>query len=76
MDAKLYQARIVNDIDVISKCLVFPEKNFAFQQDLVPPHRVSSTNNYFKSKNIQVLKWQGNSPDINSIENTRAYLKS
>ena len=56
MDAKLYQASIVNDIDVVAKCLVFPEKNFVFQQDLAPPHGASSTNNYFKSKNIQVLE--------------------
>ena len=52
MDPKLYQASIVNDIDVVAKCLVYLEKNFVFQQDLAPPHTASSTNNYFKSKNI------------------------
>ena len=31
MDAKLYQASIVNDIDVVSKCLVFPEKNYVLE---------------------------------------------
>ena len=34
MDSKLYQASIVKDIDVVAKCLVFPEKNFVFQQNL------------------------------------------
>ena len=75
MDAKLYQASKVNDIDVVAKCLVFPEKNFLFQQDLTPSHRASSTNNYFKSRNIQVLDWPGNSTDINPIENIWAYHK-
>ena len=28
---------LVNDIDVVAKCLVFPENNFVFQQDLAPP---------------------------------------
>ena len=31
MDSKLYQTSIVNDIDVVAKCLVFPNKNFVFQ---------------------------------------------
>jgi len=75
MGAKLYQASVVNDVDVVAKCLVFPEKKFVFQQDLALPHRASSTNNYFKRKNIQVLEWPRNSPDINPIENILAYLK-
>jgi len=70
MEPKLYQAIIVNDIVVVFKCLVFPEKNFIFQQDLVPAHRPLCTCNYFKTKNIEVLDWPGNSP-----ENIWAYLK-
>jgi len=71
MNAKSYQASIVNDIDVVSKCLVFPEKNFVFQQDLAPPHRASSTSNYLKSKNIQGFEWPGNSPDF---KHNRKYM--
>ena len=75
MDAKLYQKSILNDIDVVAECFVFPEKNFVFQQDLIPAHRALSTCNYFKSKNIQVLDWPGNSLHDNPTKNIWAYLK-
>jgi len=36
MDAKLYQAIIVNDIDVVDKCLVFPEMILYFNKTWHP----------------------------------------
>ena len=56
------------DIDIVSKCLVFPECNFVFKQKLSPVNRDLSICNFFKSKNIQVLDSQGNPPDVNQIE--------
>jgi len=53
IDAKLCQTSIVNDIDIVANWLIFPEKNFVFQQDLAPTHIALSTCNYFKSKNIK-----------------------
>ena len=72
---KIISAGIINDIDIVARCLVFPEKNFVFQQNLVPVHWALSNCNYFKSKNIQLLYWPGNSPDVKSIESMWAYLK-
>ena len=46
-----------------------------FNKTCHTPHRSWNTNNYFKSKNIQVLEWPWNYPYINPIKNIWAYLK-
>ena len=47
----------------------FENKKFYFIQDNAPPHRPSKISNFLESKNIIKLKWPGNSPDLNPIEN-------
>ncbi|KAJ4428893.1 hypothetical protein ANN_25886 [Periplaneta americana] len=47
----------------------FPDGRGMFQQDLAPCHTSRKTTEFFNKKNIQVLPWPGNSPDINPIEN-------
>ena len=47
----------------------FPDKNFIFQQDGAPCHTGKMSMKWFKTKKIRVLKWPGNSPDMNPIEN-------
>ena len=46
-----------------------------FQQDSAPCHKVKSVMNWFQTKNVRVLKWPGNSPDLNPIENHIALFK-
>ncbi|KAJ4450863.1 hypothetical protein ANN_02295 [Periplaneta americana] len=46
-----------------------------FQQDLAPCHTSRKTTEFFNKKNIQVLPWPGNSPDINPIENLWSICK-
>ena len=40
-----------------------------FQQDSASCHETKSVMNWFQTKNVRVLKWSRNSPDLNSIEN-------
>ena len=47
----------------------FPDKDYIFQQDGAPCHTGKMKKKWFYSNNIRVLKWPGNSPDINPIEN-------
>ena len=56
------------------QCLVFPKKDFIFQQDLAPAHRASATANFLRSHNVNVLDWPGNFPDANIIENLWGYM--
>lgn len=76
VNADYYINHVVNDIDIMCQCLVFPKKDFIFQQDLAPAHRASATRNFFRSHNVNVLDWPGNSPDANPIENLWKWIKT
>ncbi|XP_063855001.1 uncharacterized protein LOC135097165 [Scylla paramamosain] len=54
----------------------FPDGSGIFQQDLAPCHTSKIVKNFMTEKNIQVLDWPGNSPDVSPIENLWAICKS
>lgn len=51
-------------------------QRYIFQQDGAPCHTAKSVKNYLSSKNIPILDWPGNSPDMNPIENVWTVLKT
>ena len=42
--------------------------HICFQQDNAPAHRASHTRNWFDKKDLAVLSWPAQSPDLNPIE--------
>ena len=48
--------------------------SYAFQQDNAPIHISKPTLTFFRERNINVLSWPANSPDLNPIENAWAKL--
>ena len=49
--------------------VVFPQKGYIFMHDLAPCHNFKGTRTFLACNDLPVLKWRGNSPEINSIEN-------
>jgi transposase len=76
INSTIYQDLLVNDIDQIGKCLVFPLQSFIFQHDNAPCHKSASTVSFLNDRNVAILDWPANSPDANPIENLWHIIKS
>jgi len=47
-----------------------------FQQDSAPCHKSRIVTRWFHERQIRLLEWPGNSPDLNPIENMWSIMKS
>ena len=47
-----------------------------FKHDGAPPDRSKMVSGYLKKKQVAVLDWPGNSPDLNPTENLWSYMKN
>lgn len=69
-------------VDVLQRRLLpelqkrFSDGSGIFQQDLAPCHTSKMVKGFMNQKQIKVLEWPGNSPDVNPIENLWGICKS
>jgi len=75
LNSEAYQTKILNDMNLVGHCIVFPLRTFIMQHDNAPCHRSASTVSYLTEQHIEVLDWPANSPDANPIENLWHFIK-
>ena len=76
MNSIVYQYILTNEIDLIGKCLVFPQQSFIFQHENGLCHRSASTVSFLEDYNICLLDWSANSSDANPIDNLWHIIQS
>lgn len=47
-----------------------------FMHDGAPTHKAKAVTKFLKDRNINILDWPGNSPDLNPIENAWSVMKN
>lgn len=75
LNAARYQANIIFDIDGLGPKLARKgPQYFTFQQDKAPAHFALTTRNFLDQKQVRLLPWPGNSPDLNPVEHAWSYV--
>ena len=69
-----YYQKVLMEFLIPSIYSMLPNDTITLKQDNAPAHTAKTTKKIFEDKNLKIMFWSGQSPDLNPVENQLYFI--